>query len=69
MGSFFSQITLGQVGKYVLPVLGGVLTLVPYAMPFIPAPYNMVASGVIAALSSLAHLNMNVSQPDPAAHV
>ncbi len=63
MGAFFSQITLGTVGQYLLPLLTGVLTLAPYAMPFIPAPYNMVASGAIAGLGALAHLNMNVAQP------
>ena len=44
-------------------ILAGILAAAPMFMPFIPAPYNALASGVIALAGSVYHLY----QPAPGA--
>jgi hypothetical protein len=37
-------------------LLGGIISAAPYFFPIIPAPYNAIATGIIATLTGIYHL-------------
>ena len=45
-----------SIGNLLTIIVTGVATIAPLVLPFIPPPYNIAVSGVLASLGALYHL-------------